>query len=34
MATFFGQTLIDVWRQVIVENADMVVLEAERYPVR
>jgi hypothetical protein len=26
--------MIDVWRQALVENADVVVLETERYPVR
>jgi hypothetical protein len=30
----FEQELIDVWRQVLVENADVVVLGAERYPVQ
>jgi hypothetical protein len=30
----FEQTLIDVWRQVLVENADMVKLGTERHPVR
>jgi len=34
MATSFEQTLIDVWRQVLVENATEVELEAERYAVR
>jgi hypothetical protein len=28
------QALIDVWRQVLVENADVVELGAEHYPVR
>ena len=28
------QTLINVWRQVLVENAKVVVLGKERYPVR
>jgi hypothetical protein len=30
----FEQALIDVWRQALVENADVVMLGAERYPVR
>jgi hypothetical protein len=30
----FGQSLIEVWRQVLVENAKVVVLGTERYPVR
>jgi hypothetical protein len=34
MAISFEQALIDVWRQVLVEKADMVVLGGERYPVR
>jgi len=34
MAISFDQTLIDVWRQVLVENADVVVLGGKRYPVR
>ena len=34
MAISFEQVLIDVWRQVLVENAKVVVLETERYPVR
>ncbi|MGB2677259.1 MAG: hypothetical protein WAN12_09270 [Candidatus Acidiferrum sp.] len=29
----FEQTLVDVWRQALVENADAVVLGKERYPV-
>jgi hypothetical protein len=29
----FEQALIDVWRQVLVENAKAVVLGTERYPV-
>jgi hypothetical protein len=28
------QTLIEVWRQTLVENADVVELGTERYPVR
>ena len=34
MAISFEQTLIDVWRQVLVENADVVELGTKRYPVR
>ena len=34
MSISFEETLIDVWRQVLVENADMVVLGRKRYPVR
>jgi hypothetical protein len=34
MNAAFEQTLIDVWRQVLVENAEVVVLETERYPLR
>ena len=34
MAISFEQALIDVWRQVLVENANEVELGAERYPVR
>ncbi len=30
----FEQTLIEVWRQALVENADVVELDTERYPVR
>jgi hypothetical protein len=30
----FEQALIEVWRQVLVENADVVELGTERYPVR
>jgi hypothetical protein len=30
----FEQTLIEVWRQALVENAKVVVLGAERFPVR
>jgi hypothetical protein len=32
--TSFEKTLIEVWRQVLVENADAVELRRERYPVR
>lgn len=34
MNSLFEQTLIEVWRQALVENAEAVVLGAERYPVR
>ena len=34
MKPSFEQELIDVWHQVLVENADAVVLGADRYPVR
>jgi hypothetical protein len=34
MASSFEQALIEVWRQVLVENADIVELGTERYPVR
>jgi hypothetical protein len=34
MAIAFEQSLVDVWRQVLVENADVVELGTERYPVR
>lgn len=34
MAISFEQVLVEVWRQVLVENGDMVELGAERYPVR
>jgi len=30
----YEQTLIDVWRHVLVENADVVVLGGKRYSVR
>jgi hypothetical protein len=30
----FEQTLAEVWRQVLVENADVVELGTKRYPVR
>ena len=30
----FEQTLVDVWRQALVENADVVVLGGKRYSVR
>ena len=34
MAISFEQALIDVWRQALVENADVVELGTERFPVR
>jgi len=34
MVISFEQASIDVWRQVLVENAEIVVLGIERYPVR
>jgi hypothetical protein len=34
MAVSFEQALIDVWRQVLVENANVVVLDRKHYPVR
>jgi hypothetical protein len=34
MAISFEQALTEVWRQALVESADVVVLGAERYPVR
>jgi hypothetical protein len=34
MNSSFEQTLIEVWRQVLVENANVVELGTERYPVR
>ena len=30
----FEQTLVEVWRQVLVENADVVELGGKRYSVR
>jgi hypothetical protein len=30
----FEQALIEVWRQALVENAKVIVLGTERYPVR
>lgn len=30
----FKQTLVEVWRQALVENAEVVELGKERYPVR
>ena len=34
MPSPFEQTLLDVWRQVLVDDAPIVMLGAERYPVR
>jgi hypothetical protein len=34
MTISFEKTLIDVWRQVLVENAHIVVLDQKCYPVR
>jgi hypothetical protein len=34
MAISFEQVLVDVWRQALVENAEVVVLGAEHYPIR
>ena len=34
MAVSFEEALIDVWRQVLVEHATVVVLDTERYSVR
>ena len=34
MNSSFEQTLIEVWRQVLVENGKVVELGTERYPVR
>jgi len=34
MKPSFGETLIEVWRQALVENAKVVALNTERYPVR
>ena len=34
MNASFEQTLVEVWRQALVENANIVVLGIERYPVR
>jgi hypothetical protein len=34
MAVSLEQALIDVWRQVLIENADMVKLGAARFPVQ
>ncbi len=34
MNSSFEQTLVEVWRQALVESAKVVVLGTERYPVR
>ena len=34
MKPFLEEALTEVWRQALVENADVVVLGTERYPVR
>ena len=34
MNVSFEQTLVEVWRQVLVENAGVVELSGKRYPVR
>jgi|SRR5271166_5411329 len=34
MDSFIEQTLVEVWRQALVENADVVEIATERYPVR
>jgi hypothetical protein len=34
MGLSFEQTLLDVWRQTLVENTKFVALGTERYPVR
>jgi hypothetical protein len=34
MNASFEQTLVDVWRQVLVQNASVVVLNRKRYSVR
>ncbi|MGA7794930.1 MAG: hypothetical protein WCA19_17970 [Candidatus Acidiferrales bacterium] len=34
MAILFEQSMIEVWRQVLIENAEVVVLGTERYTVR
>jgi hypothetical protein len=34
MKSSLEETLIEVWRQALVENAKVVVLGTERYPVR
>jgi hypothetical protein len=34
MELCFEQAVIEVWRQALVENADVVLLGTERYPVR
>jgi len=34
MDSSFEQTLVEVWRQALIENADVVELGKERYPVQ
>jgi hypothetical protein len=34
VAISFEQALIDVWRQVLVNDADVIAIGAERYPVQ
>ncbi len=34
MNASFEQALVDVWRQVLIENASVVELDGKRYPVR
>jgi hypothetical protein len=34
MTPSFDRTLVDVWRQVLIENASVVELDGKRYPVR
>lgn len=34
MTASFEQTLVEVWRQVLIENATVVQLDGNRYPVR
>jgi hypothetical protein len=34
MNSIFEQTLVGVWQQALIENAKLVVLGTERYPVR
>lgn len=34
MDSSFEQALVDVWRQALVENADVIQLGKDRYPVR
>jgi hypothetical protein len=34
MEASFEQVLVDVWRQALVENAEVVELGSERYPVK
>jgi hypothetical protein len=34
MGLSFEQTLVEVWRQVLVENAKVVLFGTEHYPVR